>query len=197
MICILLCCSCRARYEIKINDNNVNDKLSITYLKEDEIIRSFAPNPLFALDNIQYDLNSSDTDNHINLNYTHSFDINDYSRAFIPNSCFSSFNFIKEDDKFYLMADGNFLCKHIANKYFDTLDIIIDTNHVVIQSNADEIKNGKYIWHVDPSKEEYSLKFVFSEKVKSNNYNIYFWGIVSIVGIGAIMIIKKSNRNEK
>ena len=134
---------------------------------------------------------------YVNLNYTHSFGNDEYSKAFVPNSCFSSFNFIKEDDKYYFIADGDFLCRHIANVYFDSLDIVISTNHVVIQDNADEKKNGKYIWHVNPDSETFSLNFVVSSQVRGGNFKSYFWGVFSIVGIGVIVciyIIKIKNK---
>ncbi len=197
LICILLCCGCRAKYEIKFSDNSINDNLSVTYSKNDEIIRSFAPDPLYALGDNQYVLNTKDNGRNMDLSYTYNFNTDDYSKAFIPNSCFSSFNFIKEDGKYYFMADGEFLCKHIANKYFDSLDIVIDTNHVVIQSNADEVKKGKYIWHINPDSEEVSLKLVVSEKIIKNNSNTYFWGVISIVGIGVLFIIKKTRNDIK
>lgn len=197
MICILLCCGCKARYEVKFNNNIISDKLSVTYSKDDEVIRSFAPDPLFALDNIQYDVNINNTNNYINSNYTYNFDVDNYSKAFVPNSCFSSFNFIKDEDKYYFIADGEFLCRHIANRYFDSLDIVISTNHPVIQSNADEIKNGKYVWHVDSSDENFSLRFVVSEKTKSSNFKNYFWGIISVVGVGVILVVKKNSKRDE
>lgn len=196
LICILLCCGCSAKYEIDFKDNNISDKLSITYSKNDEIIRSFAPDPLFALDNIPYDLETKDNGDSIDLKYSYTFTTSEYSNAFIPASCFTSFNFVNENDMYYFIADGEFLCSHIANKYFDSLDIVISTNHLVVQNNADEIKNGKYIWHVNPD-EEISLRFIVSSKV-ANTSSTTFWGIFSIVGMFVIVIGKIIiNRKEK
>ena len=198
LVCILLCCGCKARYEIKFNDSKIDDKLSITYSKEDDAFRSFAPNPLNALDNIPYDLKSNDAGNYINLNYTHSFDVENYSRAYVPSTCFSNYNFIKEDDKYYFFVDGEFLCQHIAYVYFDSLDIVISTNHVVLQENADEKKNGKYIWHVNPGNDSFSLRFVTSSKVKNNKSNhVLFGGGLLLFGAFIFFVVKKmQNKNE-
>lgn len=196
LICILLCCGCKARYEIKFNDNKIDDQLSVTYSKADEMFRSFAPDPLYALDNIPYDLKINDIGDYINLNYAHSFVDDEYSKAFVPSSCFSSFNFIKEDDRYYFIADGEFLCRHVANVYYDSLDIVISTNHVVVQDNADEKKNGKYIWHISPDSETFSLRFITSTKVKGNNSIFYLVGFSLFFIAGSIFLVVKKIKSK-
>lgn len=198
LICILLCCGCKARYEIKFNDNKIDDRLSVTYSKNDEIFRSFVSEPILAIDNVPYDLNENNTGDYVNLNYTHSFSVDEYSKARIPSSCFTNYNFIEEDNKYYFVIDGDFLCRHIAYNYFDSLDIVISTNHVVIENNAGEVKNGKYIWHVNPDDETFSLRFIISKSVKNENSKYYLLGFsVLFIGVCIFFVVRKfKTKNE-
>ena len=97
LICILLCCGCSIRYEIKFEDNIIDDSLYLTYSKDEELFRSFVSEPLFAVDNLIYDLNENNKGDSVSLNYSYSFDTTQYSRAFIPSSCFSNYNFIRNE----------------------------------------------------------------------------------------------------
>lgn len=195
LICILLCCGCKAKYEINFNGNKINDKLSVSYSKDEEILRPYAPDPLYAVDNNPYNLKSNTKGDYTDLKYTYTFNIEQYSKAFIPSSCFSSYNFLETDDKYYFLIDGEFLCSHIAFNYFDSLDIVISTNHVVIDDNADEKKNGKYIWHVSPDDEELSLRLITSKAVKKSHSLLYLFGGLSLFVVGLIFVAINKNRS--
>ena len=146
---------------------------------------------LYAIDNYIYNLNENNKGDSISLNYNYSFDTVQYSRAFIPSSCFSNYNFIEEEDNYYFIVDGEFLCRHIANNYFDSLDIVISTNHVVLQNNANEIKNGKYIWHVSPEDENFSLRFITSKDVINTNSKYYIIGLSLLLVVCIFFIVRK------
>ena len=77
---------------------------------------------------------------------------------------FEHFNFLSDDDKYYLFAGGAFKCSFYAYEYLDSLDIVINTNHEVIDNNADEVVDGKYVWHIKKDVNDYELKFITSKK---------------------------------
>ena len=76
-----------------------------------------------------------------------------------PNNVFNIFSSYPLDDiikKYHL--DNYYELKQIHS------DIVINTNHEVIDNNADEVVDGKYVWHIKKDVNDYELKFITSKK---------------------------------
>ena len=195
---ILLCCGCRARYELTFNDNTISDNLSVSYPNNgvsNSQIDSIYSNSFYALgrDHL-YNYRNNSSNSTILINYSYDYNVSEFDLANIPNNCFTDFNFVNEDNKYYFFVDGMFKCGYYAYEHLDSLDIVISTNHVVIQENADEKKNGKYIWHVNPDNESFSLRFVTSEKIKNNNFKYYLLGFSLLFIIVCIFFVVRKFR---
>lgn len=196
LLFILLCCGCNAKYEINIIDDNISDSLTVSYERTGETISqindSFSDSFYAIGRSSLYDFKNMSTDNDviINLNYDYGSDF--FKSANIPNSCFEHFSFLSDDDKYYLFAGGTFKCSYYAYEYLDSLDIIINTNHNVIENNADEVVDDKYVWHINKEDNNQEIKFIISKvadkKKKKINYKLLLY-ISSAVGLFLLLIV--------
>ena len=189
IIFLLLCCACSAKYEIKFVDDNVYDNLSVSFSRQgltDSQVDEFYSNSFYAIGrNKLYSFKNDSTTDNIVINYNYAYASNEFSTANIPNSCFDIFKFFSDDDKYYLFASGVFKCSYQEYVKLDSLDIVIDTNHVVLENNADEVKDNKYIWHVDMNASDFSLRFITKKNVQSNKVNNNYIDKI-FIGLGIV-----------
>ena len=61
----------------------------------------------------------------------------------------------------------------------------------VLQNNANEIKNGKYIWHINPEDENFSLRFITSKDVINTNSKYYIIGLSLLLVVCIFFIVRK------
>ena len=197
VLVIILCCGCTAKYEINFIDDTIQDNLTITYSRtgqsNSDIDASFSDS-FYAIgrDKLYNFRNLSDDKNVIvNLNYDYKYV--DYLSANVPNSCFDYFKLVEDDEKYYFLAGGAFKCGYYAYEYLDSLDVVINTNHKVIENNADEIEDEKYIWHIDKNEKNFELKFVVNKNVvvpkKKINYKAILYVFAAIVSAFALVVI--------
>lgn len=183
---IILCCGCSAKYNISFIDDKIDDELIITYERNgetnDEINEMFFDsfNSIGRDDFYSFKNLSSNKDIKASLSYE--FSTENYTSANIPNSCFEVFKFLSDEDKYYLLAQGTFKCGYYAYEELDSLDVIINTNHVVLENNADEVKDNKYIWHISTYDEDVNIRFVVKNEVVKNSYKINYKNILIISG---------------
>ncbi len=202
LLFVFLCCGCSAKYEISFIDNYITDNLSVTYKRNNETnsqIDSLFSNSFYSLGREKlYNYKNNSNSSFISFDLSYKYDVNDYAIANIPNNCFTNYQFFKENDKYYFFADGSFKCGYYAYEYLDSLDIVISTNHVVFDDNSDEQKNGKYIWHVDPNTDDFSLRFVVSDNVKKNNIIMYFlFSILFLILLFGLYIFYRNRKNNE
>ncbi len=205
LLFILLCCGCSAKYEISFIDDNISDSLTVTYPRNgqtDSQINDNFSNSFYSIgrSNLYNFKNlSNDNDVIINLSYNYSSDF--YKSSNIPNSCFEHFKFMNDDDKYYLFASGTFKCGYYAYEYLDSLDIIINTNHDVIENNADEVIDDKYIWHVNTADNNFELKFITSKEFhtekKKINYQFLMYVSISVISFLLVIIIALLIRHKR
>ena len=209
IITLLLCCACSARYEIELVDDKVHDNLSVSFDRQgltDSQVSDFYSGSFYALgrDKI-YNFSNNRVSDKIMINYNYDYRINEFSNANIPNSCFDIFKFFGDDDKYYLFASGVFKCSYQEYVKLDSLDIVVSTNYTVLENNADEVKDDKYIWHVDVNSSDFSLRFItnkqkINEKKKSINIvqvSLYIgiFGVVALV-VALFVLIKNKRVNK-
>ena len=84
------------------------------------------------------------------------------------------------------------------------LDINITTNNKVLDNNADEIKDNKYIWHLtDDNKSTFKLEMKIDKNnySKSSNKSLFYTVVLVVVTVViiilAIYLIIKRNKSNK
>ena len=193
---LLLVCGCSAKYELSINNQNVKETLSI-YGVTSEI-------PIMA-DLVYFNTHDYTKEvNNENVEYQTSYNfINFNTSDFLL--CFDSYNFSEKEDSYTLMTGKKFKCLpyqysdyEIIN--YDRLEIVLSTNHDILNNNADKVQFGKYYWYIDKNNIN-DAEIYFEISKKSNNILVsipllIFFGILIVVGIIIYVIIhSKSNKN--
>lgn len=168
---ILLCCGCTAQYRIDFTDDEIIENFTIRYERSGETdsqLKDYYTNSIFAIDNksfLNFNIGDSDSDS-VDLKFDYTYDVNNYKYSNLASGCFSVFNFFTEENEYYFMANGPFLCTIYQYVDLESLDVVITTNHNVISHNADEISDDKYIWHIDSSNyDDVSIYFVTDSNV--------------------------------
>ena len=183
---IILCCGCSAKYNINFVDNKITDEIVISYERggetDDEINGIFSDSFNSIGRDEFYSFKNLSTKKEVIGNLSYEFSTENYSNANIPNSCFEAFKFLYDDDNYYLFAQGAFKCSYYAYEELDSLDITINTNHVVLENNADEVKNNKYIWHIDPYDDDVNIRFVTKKEIVKNSIKINYKNVLLISG---------------
>lgn len=193
---IILLCGCHANYEIRLEDDKVQENLDITIQKNETNSNEYNQDNTKTIrsgenDNYYNYQVKENTDDKITINYNYEFDKDSYNSSYIARNCFSTFKYLLDDEKYYLFAQGNFKCLYYKYTKLDTLDIKITTNHNVLENNADEIKEDEYIWHVNlENLNDIKIKFVTDNKInktitKKQNTNI----IIAVASASAVILI--------
>jgi hypothetical protein len=203
IIILLLCCGCSAKYELKFIDDKITDNLTVTYKRTDETdsqINDSFSSSFYSIGrtNLYNFKNLSDKENII-VDLSYDYNINQYNSANIPNSCFDSFNFLTDDKKYYIFAQGDFKCSYYAYETLDSLDVVITSNHIVEEHNADSVKDNKYIWHIDPSSSNVNIKFVVKKEtknIKRIDYKSIMIISLSVASVILLLIIFLAIRNK-
>ena len=186
---ILFLCGCNATYKLEIKDKVFKENISIN----DSSLKYFKDNKFYAIMDgasnfVEYDKKIKNN----NVNFLHIYSFNDYSKATVLKTCFDAYNIIEEDDYYLLSTSKGVKCAVEEDRVLlDDLKIIIKTNHVVKDSNANSKSNNKYeyVWKFNKDNYEdasismkiYKDKYVF-------NYNNEFVIKVAIT-IGIVLTI--------
>lgn len=208
LLFVLLCCGCSAKYEISFIDDNISDSLTITYPRDgqtDSQINDNFSNSFYSIGRSKlYNFENLSNENDVVINLSYGYNLINFKSSNIPNSCFEHFKFMDDDDKYYLFANGTFKCGYYAYEYLDSLDIIIDTNHDVIENNASEVIGDKYIWHVNTNDNNFELKFITSKKThtikEKKDYRFIIYTSISVtlfvLVIATILLIRHKRVNK-
>lgn len=118
-------------------------------------------------------------------------------------------NFFPEEyaDVLYTGLDNNYVLFSVENiNIFDKYDnlekisISIKTKYKVTNHNADEVKNGKYIWELTPEKKG-NINLVIINDIdensieKSNNNQILIFVLISLIIVGIVSLILSMIKN--
>ena len=172
---ILICCGCNAKYELDFTDDKIVEKLTVStnsnnmsnediYEKYNKSITTIGGKNYY---NFEIKENKNDS---LKLNYNYEFNTSNFNTSYITKNCFSTFKFANDEEKYYILAQGNFKCLYYQYAKLDSLDVSIKTNHNVIENNADEVKNNEYIWHIDLNNiENINIKLITDNKVSKQS----------------------------
>lgn len=206
---ILLMTGCKAKYTIDFENDTVKEhfdvvvdkteEYSLKYLKEKDFYVSFNP------EMVKYEKKITENKENTIFNYSHSYNISEYDKSMALSSCFKGHSVISEDNYYLISTSEGVKC--MTSDYstiIDEIDVVINTNHKYIDSNADEIKNNSYIWHIN--KDNYEKKHIML-KVYKDKYTLNYKNnslkkvivplAILIIGVvvGVYIYIKKKRVN--
>ncbi|MFV0250340.1 MAG: membrane lipoprotein lipid attachment site-containing protein [Bacilli bacterium] len=198
LVFMILLTGCSVKYELSIKNNNVNEKLTITGVTEDIPFQA----DLINISSTSYKKNfKNDT-----LIYTTNYNLNSFDSV-IPSRCFENYNFTNTDNIFILRTSGIFKClPYQYNDYdyfnYNQLELIIKTNHEVLETNATSVEEGIYKWIINEENLEDATVYIkFSDKIiKKTNWkviSIVISVIISVVLVVSINLLKKHKINNE
>ena len=203
---IIVLCGCRATYKLEIKNGVFKENISINDLN-DSNLSYFNDNKFYAVMNgassfIEYKKKIKNN----NVNFTHNYNNTDYNYSTALKTCFSAYNVIDEKGYYLISTSKGVKCAVEEDRdLLDSIDIIIKTNHIVKENNADEVKKHEYIWHFN--KDNYSdgnvyLKITKNKYVSNNNNEdtiliIIICSLSIAIIISVIIILKKVKKAQK
>ena len=201
IVFLILLTGCSNEYNLKIDKDNINEKITIIVDKSKIFDESLSPDmDIYSTDSINYLLNEDihailnnrnekyvkkvdEKGNFINVTLEYTYKAESYLRAQILNNCFEKID-VKESSKdIYIHLSGKFSC--LGNN--NDLDFVIDSNNRVLSQNADTKKFNKYIWNINNSnKDNVDIEIKLSKKSIYAHYLSI--GILSVIGLIVIII---------
>jgi len=193
---LLFLTGCDINYTLKINGDNIEEKINAKIIKEDLLIGEnqillgeIKTNTLFSTidESNHFEKNNSEINgvNHIEL--TSKYNRKTYKNSRLLNDCFSSNVYLNEKDYLYIKAYGKYLCGY-DEKINTTVKIIISNN--VIEHNAAYVKGNEYVWNInDKNKDSIDIYIQVGKEEKiekiENSNSLVTYGVI----IAAILII--------
>lgn len=204
-------CGCSVKYNIEFKDDKIYENFSIALdnSTEKNSIKYFNTNDLYAKinpDMEKYKKEVLKEDEKTNFKYSYVYDIEDYNNSMALSSCFQGYNVLKENNYYLLSTSEGLKCMTSDfSTIIHNLDIVIETNHKLIDTNADEILDNKYIWHVDKSNYKtksiklkvYQNKYVFNYKGKMTKIIIVVVSITCIILFSTVFVLLKRKKTNK
>ena len=171
---ITLCTGCDIEYNLKINEDNIEEIINVrdyitenrnrtdilnhynmwyptfvNYLKEGETIEIEKFDK--KVDNIEYHEKSIDEiNNGYNYKYKYIYDIDNYYDAYSLANTYIDTNVLNQDEILVLRSKKeNLLCQY---NYFDSLKVNITIDPKIYKlnyTNTSNINNNTYTWHFD------------------------------------------------
>ena len=150
VLVMLLCLTgCKATYELEIDDTSFKERINSEFNYKD--LASEEQNSLSHYSSLNMDAFYNNSSSYLNKNINYKgnkaiIDINydynssNFDNAYMINSCFDEHIFINDDNYYYLEVLGDFGCQ-----YADEVEIVIKTNHVVMDTNATR-RGNEYSW---------------------------------------------------
>lgn len=211
---IFIITGCSAEYNLTIDKDKFSETIKILEKEsivsqniEDKNFSETVANSLANFEGIRSDLNRKKIieDNRVGYQYDYEYELKNYSMTPSPVAeCYDSFEIKNNSKEIEIKTSNQFLC---YNNYpmIDEFKVVINSNYKLIESNADFIENGKYIWNINydeiTNKPIYiKLAKKLDTSIKTNNSNLIlnFIKIVVLVSIlvGIIIFIKKRNKKD-
>lgn len=128
----------------------------------------------------------------VTLKYNYNYE--NFENTYMANYCFENKIFMNEEDYYYLSLSGEFLCSDNKN-----VEIKISSDKAVLSENADEYKDGYYIWYLKTSEDEHNITFQISkdiltdEVIVTNKINVFpiIGAVILVIAIAIFLVLKK------
>ena len=189
IVVLIILTGCNATYKLEFRDNVLKEKISI----QGNNLKYFTDNKFYAvMDGASNFVEYTKRVKNNSVNFNHNYSFKNYSNATVLKTCFNAYSIIEEDDYYILSTSKGIKCAVEEDSVLlDNLKIVIKTNHVVEESNANS--NGKksyeYVWEFD--KNDYNDAKIYMKLYKDKyvfNYNNEFVILISIIA-GIILTI--------
>lgn len=156
---ILILCGCSATYEINIKDNKISENLKIIetnkFLFDDKSNSEMSIRESFySLVNDDeefsykdYSIESLNTDEQLGINYKKN-DVGAFKDLSMLAQCYKTPMINVKDNAIYIDTGTRFTC-YDYYKNIENIQVVINTNHKVLYSNADEENGNRYVWNFD------------------------------------------------
>lgn len=206
VVLIILTTGCNFRYEIDITNNKVTEKR--TFLINNNEVENNDVKETIRKKISKYSINDDmmiapstkiiKEETMSGYQTIMSSNLSEYKNSDILSACYTSYNVISENSKIYLTTGRQFTCFKDFNE-LQEVEIILSTNHKVLEHNADEVKGSKYIWYINKQNsqnkpinielEQKSEKKEPKENEKLKKIKIVFITIVAIFPIIVIIML--------
>lgn len=204
-----LLCGCSVQYNLEIKNDVFRENIKISFnSKDDGSYKYFSENKFYAImDGVSnFKEYQKETENEKNIVFSYTYDGIEFNKATSLGSCFKAYNVIDENDIYIISTSKGLTCAREEDVILlDNLDVVIKTNHIVKDNNADEVDGYTYTWHFN--KDNYDKKSIYIELEKDNfvfNYEnefvkkmILLFSIIGIIGGTSVFMLFKFKRNKQ
>lgn len=174
LVTLLLFTGCTAEYNLKFNENSVEEKITIIpeTSEEKENVRSLDGRQFYAIidkdESLPYEITKIENDNYKSYAYKYEYNFNEFKKSDFTR-CYDAFSLLEEDGKVTFSTSKKFNCMVYDYMKIDTVKINITTDYKVVENNADEVNGNVYTWKITNSnKENKPIKFIYNKKQKKN-----------------------------
>lgn len=196
---------CDAKLDIEIKDNDVitansfiidkslvNDSI---YYTIDNIAGKYFPSADFLIGEDTKEFYDGDK---AVYQKKQKFSLGTFNDSNIFSFCYDAHNVIVEDDYIQISTNDKFKCYDYYSE-LDSFDIVLKTNHKLIESNADEVNGYIYKWHItkDNANDKaiyiklYRDKYVFNYENEFVKTALIIASIVLLIGVIVFIIVRK------
>lgn len=213
LIIVYFLTGCSVNYNLSFIDDKLEEKISTTLIGTDYqegSITTLKDYKLLAisrgLEQIEYKKQYKDDGKSFQINYNYTYTLNNFNKNNIISNCYDAFSFTTVDNYYLLSTSKYFKCMSVTDyQMVDSYKIVINTNHKVLDSNADEVKGNTYIWNIYNEGNETSVEkpitIKFSkEKVAGplvTNWPLLIISLLTVVLIGGILLVVVNKKNAK
>ncbi len=167
----LLLTGCTVNYNLNITQSFFNENISINIKKpfDNDALNLLknTKNTVFEKEDVFYTSKYKETDDSFKIDYKYSYNSDEFKKAKILNWCYDNRKIVINQNKISITTEGEFKCfNHYGKVQMDSAKINITTNELVVDSNADVIKDNTYTWIIN--KENYNNKPIHIEIERSS-----------------------------
>ena len=196
---VVLLTGCQIKYELNFNGDNLIEKINVKISNENERqINDLKKYTAFSIfDNSTqklYKTKFNDGRSYFTADYEYTYNFDEFRHALYIKNCFDAFSFITDNDDYILSTSKGFKCMFVDYNEVDSVEIIITSNHEIIESNADELKNNKLIWNINDENAKDKQIYVKFGKLKDLSFfekifNFIIDNLLTISIFGGLFVI--------
>ena len=205
ILIISLFTGCTATYNLKITDNTIVEKISLIEQKslvDQEMADEQLENLFSGISSgfKKYNVTKKEKNENIIYNLSQTYflsDMDSVNNIRMIKECFDAYNIVYLDDEqtsYILQTSKGFHCLNYDYNEIDSVNINIEIDNEVLNSNADKIKGNVYSWHID--KNNYADKYInlefkkgLKEKKSNETKQFDFKNIIIIFGVIICLIV--------
>lgn len=215
VVTFILLCGCSAKYQVIIDEEFMKEEMTIILpntsknkekLEENLKIKQSSYYDIDRRETKYYTKKLEEDDNYLYLKYSYNYVDDNLGKSSLIDYCFYKKSIIKNDNIVTINTSSGASCFYKdEKKQLDKLTVEIITDKYVIENNADEVKDNKYIWNYNLSNFEQktiNIKIDLDKEAKEEISNLKLFIIMTVVILSIITFIslnvyikhKKNNR---